>query len=160
MRRRRVRARGEKKTIRLLSPLFSSLSLSLCSLLSLFLSLCVLFSSLSHFTLPTWRSHRQCLKTSRSVRSMPAQQALLDQEDDEGQKSLSATLVVLDGGALVVVDASRSKAAESQPSPRLGGFGDPRLTAQGAIGCCVVQAYVAVVDREKKKERGAFPFAF
>ena len=72
----------------------------------------------------------------------------------------SATLVVLDGGALVVVDASRSKAAESQPSPRLGGFGDPRLTAQGAIGCCVVQAYVAVVDREKKKERGAFPFAF
>ena len=54
MRRRRVRARGEKKTIRLLSPLFSSLSLPVFSSLSLSLSLSV-FSSLLSLILPCLR---------------------------------------------------------------------------------------------------------
>ena len=79
---------------------------------------------------------------------MSAQQAFfVEEEEREGQKSLSA---MLDGVAPVVVDASRSKAAESQPAPRLGGFGDPSLAAQVVIRCFCAQDVSQSTERRRE----------
>ena len=65
---------------------------------------------------------------------------------------------MLDGGAallvvVAIVDASRSKAAESQPAPRLGAFGDPSLAERGDMRYCFAQAVCVAVDRGERRRQ-------
>lgn len=76
---------------------------------------------LAFFTFPTWRSHRQCLKTSRSVRSIFEKQRQRPWEagDDCGR----AATPMLDDDAEA---PSRSNSANRPRCPALG-FGEPSL---------------------------------